>query len=115
MAGLTGEIEQKVLARRHACGGCSGSRTSEILTLHAVFDAVDVEAMAAVFGHQAVDQRDDGTEVDEPSGQVRTDESEPASDQDLRAGEAAEVGLCRAVFIHGQLAVPAASLSEPPA
>ena len=47
-----------------------------------VFDAIDVERIAAVVGNQRVDDQDVGARGDELTGEVTADETETAGDHD---------------------------------
>ncbi len=47
---------------------------------HAIFDAGNVEQVAAVIGNERVDQENICAKLDEPAGEITADESEPARD-----------------------------------
>jgi hypothetical protein len=53
---------------------------------------VDVERVPAVFGNQAVHERDSSVQVDQPPGKGRADEPKPAGDEDVSAGKDFDTG-----------------------
>ena len=70
----------------------------------------NIEAIAAVFRHQAVDQSDVGLQFHQPPGEVRADETEPAGDEHIGTGVGTEIdGDGRAFLIHAQLATNASA------
>ena len=78
MAGLAGEVEQEVLADEMRPQAVAVAHVGDV-DADAVLDSLDVEPVAAVFRHQAVDQRDLGAQIDQPPGQVRTDKPQAAA------------------------------------
>ncbi len=57
MARLAGEVEQEVLAVEMRAQAIAVAHVGDVHA-DAILDPLDVESVAAVFGHQAVDQRD---------------------------------------------------------
>src|SRR5580700_341720 len=100
MARLSRQVEQKVLPG-HVRAKTVGIANVGNIDADPTLQAVDIEAVATVFGHEAVDQRDRSSQVDEPPREVRADKAKSARDQDLRPRKAAKARLCGAAFIHG--------------
>ena len=104
MTGLSRQVEQEILSGQ-MCAETVGIADVGNIDADPILQAVNIEAVAAVLGHEAVDQRDRGSQADEPPREVRADKAKSARDQDLRPRKAAEVRLCRAAIIHVQLAI----------
>ncbi len=86
VASLAREVEEKVASldqRGH------GVWVAYIRHVHfdAIPDAMDIEEVAAIFRNQAVNQHDFCAQGYETPGQRGTDESQTASDEDIRPGE----------------------------
>ena len=93
VADLSGEIEDD-LATAHEIVHRAGLAHVGDVDAHAIFDAGDVEQVAAVVGNQRIDEQDVGAELGEASRQVAADEPKPASDH--HAAAAIELGVAHA-------------------
>jgi hypothetical protein len=86
MARLTGEVEQVVLVSHEEAQAVLVADIRDV-DVHAVLDAGHVVEQAAVLGDQRVDQHDARTHRHQLPREVRTDEPEPAGDQDTLSFE----------------------------
>ena len=84
MARLAGEVEEHLLAANQRLQAVHVADVGDV-DRDGVLDPGDVRAVAAVLGDQRVDEDDLRAELDEPAGEVRADEPEPAGDQDALA------------------------------
>ena len=80
MAGLPGEVEQVMLAAQKLGQAVPVAHIGQIDVQFAL-KAADIAPVAAVFGNQAVEQRDLGAERHKLPSQVGSDEAEPAGDE----------------------------------
>ena len=81
VADLSGEVEDHLAAPHQVVHRRALAHVGDV-DAQAVFDAGDVEEVAAVVGQQRIDDQDVGAELDQRARQVDADEAEPAGDED---------------------------------
>ena len=84
VADLAGEIEDHVLLAHQIVHRGLLADVGDV-DADAIFEAADVEQIAAVVVDQRVDEQDARAEVDELPGQVAADEAEAAGDHHRRS------------------------------
>ena len=101
VARLARQVEQVIFALHQVAQAVLVPHVGDVYP-YAVFNARDIEEIAAVFGYQAVHQRQPGAMRSQPMGQGRTNKTQAPADQHLLARKLRRAGWFSHVLISSQ-------------